>query len=226
MKLFLDSAQVDEIQHALGAWDLDGLTTNPRHVQASGKPFLRVIEEIAGLVAGTDKPVSVEVDPHLTDWGAIVRQGRELAAMSPNFVIKVGMSEAGCRAVRELARLGVRTNMTLVFTATQAWHAARSGATYVSPFLAWREAHGDEARSLLTEVAQVLERHRYPTRIIAAAIRNGRQLAEAALAGAHCATAGFSVYAESFRNPYTDMGNQIFGAAWDATATDPGPEAR
>ena len=88
----------------------------------------------------------------------------------------------------------------------------------------WRD--GDEARSLVAEVAQLLERHRYPTRIIAAAIRNGRQLAEAALAGAHCATAGFSVYAESFRNPYTDMGNQIFGAAWDATATDPGPEAR
>lgn len=217
MQLFLDSADVAEIRHALAAWDVDGLTTNPRHIQASGKPFLRVIEEIAALVAGTDKPVSVEVDPHLDDWEAIVLQGLELSAISPNFVIKVGMSEAGCRAVRALANRGVPTNMTLVFTAAQAWHAARAGATYVSPFLAWREAHGDDGRSLLTEVAGLLERHRYPTKIIAAAIRNARQLAEAALAGAHCATAGFSVYADSLRNPYTDMGNQIFGAAWDAT---------
>jgi transaldolase len=219
MQLFLDSADVVEIEHALEAWDIDGLTTNPKHVQASGKPFRRVIAEIAGLVAGTDKPVSVEVDPHLGDWEAIVAQGLELAAISPNFVIKVGMSEAGCRAVRALAARGVRTNMTLVFSPAQAWHAARSGATYVSPFLAWREAHGDDGRSLFVEVANLIERHRYPTRIIAAAIRNARQLAEAALAGAHCATAGFSVYADSFKNPYTDLGNQVFGAAWDATET-------
>ena len=84
---------------------------------------------------------------------------------------------------------------------------------------AWREAHGDDGRSLIVEVARLIERHRYPTRIIAAAIRNARQLSEAALAGAHCATTGFSVYADSFKNPYTDLGNQIFGTAWDATAT-------
>src|SRR3954466_16161460 len=126
MELFLDSADVAEIEHALTAWDIDGLTTNPRHIQASGKPFLRVIEEIAGLVSGTEKPVSVEVDPHLDDWEAIVRQGLQLAKVSPNVVIKVGMSEAGCRAVRALSARGVRTNMTLVFTASQAWHAARS----------------------------------------------------------------------------------------------------
>lgn len=219
MELYLDSADLGEIRHALEHWDIDGLTTNPKHIQTSGKPFRTVIGEIAGLVAGTNTPVSVEVDPHLADWEAIVRQGRELASLSPNFVIKVGMSEAGCRAVRVLAGDGVRTNMTLVFTATQAWHAARSGATYVSPFLAWREQHGDEGRLLCTEVVQLLQRHGYPTKVIAAAIRNGRQLAEAALAGAHCATAGFAVYADSFRNPYTDMGNQIFGAAWNATAS-------
>ena len=90
MKMFLDSAKTDEIKYALEMWDIDGVTTNPRHVQSSGKPFRTVIGEIADLVAGTDEPISVEVDPHLTDWEKIVAQGVELARISPNFVIKVG----------------------------------------------------------------------------------------------------------------------------------------
>src|SRR5437660_820777 len=102
MKMFLDSANTDEIRHALEVWNIDGVTTNPRHVQNSGKPFHRVIEEIAKLFAGSDKPVSVEVNPHLTDWKAIVREGLELSSLSPNFVIKVGASEAGFCAIREL----------------------------------------------------------------------------------------------------------------------------
>jgi transaldolase len=218
MKLFLDSAKTDEIEHALEVWDVDGVTTNPRHVRDSGKPFRRVIEEIAELVAGTDKPVSVEVNPHLTDWEAIVREGLELARISPNFVVKVGASESGFRAVRELARQGVRVNATLIFSVPQAWHAARAGAAYVSPFLAWREAHGDDARSLLTETLAMLRAHGYRAQVIAAAIRNARQIADAAVAGAHCATASFAVWQESFRNPYTTMGEEIFGQAWDATA--------
>jgi 6-deoxy-6-sulfo-D-fructose transaldolase len=218
MKMFLDSAQVDEIKHALEVWNIDGLTTNPRHIQASGKPFARILEEIAVLFHGTDKPVSVEVDPRLEDWRQIVGEALKLTRISPNFVIKVGAGEGGCQAVRELAARGVRTNVTLVFSVAQAWHAARSGATYVSPFLAWKEAHGEDTRRFIPEVAHMLKEHGYPTRIIAAAIRNGRQIAEAALAGAHCVTTGFSVYQESFRHPFTDMGNEVFGAAWDATS--------
>src|SRR3954453_23247633 len=103
MKLFLDSAQTGEIKHALESWDIDGLTTNPRHIKNSGKPFLRVLDEIAGLFDGTEKPVSVEVNPHLTDWKAIVEEGLNLAKISPNFVIMVGAGEAGFRAVRALA---------------------------------------------------------------------------------------------------------------------------
>jgi transaldolase len=216
MKLFLDSAQIDEIKHALEVWDVDGITTNPRHIESSGKSMERVLDEIARLVEGTDKPVSVEVNPHLTDWEEMVAHGLELSRVSPNFVIKIGASEAGCQAVRTLAAHGVRTNMTLVFTTTQAWHAARAGATYVSPFLAWKEAHGDEARQLVPEVVRLFAQHGYPTLVLAAALRNARHLAEAALAGAHCATAGFSTYADSFRNPYTDFGHELFGAAWDA----------
>jgi transaldolase len=217
MKLFLDSAQTGEIRHALEAWDIDGLTTNPRHIKNSGKPFLRVLDEIARLFEGTKKPVSVEVNPHLTDWEAIVEEGLRLSKISPNFVIKVGAGEAGFRAVRALASQGVSTNVTLVFSVAQAWHAARSGAAYLSPFLAWKEAHGDDPGTLIPQIVRMLDIHHYPTQVIAAAIRNSRQIAEAAVAGAHCVTAGFDVYQDSFKNPYTDMGNALFGAAWDET---------
>jgi transaldolase len=217
MKLFLDSARIDEIRHALEWWNLDGLTTNPRHVKDSGKPFRRVLGEIAELFSGTSKPVSVEVNPHLTDWEEIVREGTSMAKLSPNFVIKVGMSEAGCRAIRELAGRGVPTNATLVFSVAQAWHAARAGATYVSPFVGWKEAHGEPTQTLRPEIAKLLTNFGYPTQIIAAAIRNSRQMVEAALAGAHCVTAGLAVYQDSFRNPFTEMGNEVFQSAWDAT---------
>ena len=217
MKLFLDSAKTDEIKRGLDMWDIDGVTTNPRHVQLSGKPFRTVIEEIAGLFAGTDKPVSVEVDPHLTDWEKIVEQGVELSKISPNFVIKVGVSEPGFKAMRELTAQGVRINATLIFSATQAWHAARCGAAYVSPFIGWKEQHGDAADSLVPEVALMLENFGYESQIIAAALRNSRQIAEAALAGAHCVTAGVAVYEDSFRNPYTGMGEELFQNSWDAT---------
>lgn len=217
MKMFLDSAKTDEIKQALEMWDIDGITTNPRHVQASGKPFRAVIEEIAGLVAGTEKHVSVEVDPHLTDWEKIVSQGCELAEISPNFVIKVGVSEPGFKAVRELAARGIRVNATLIFSTAQAWHAARCGAAFISPFVGWREQHGDDAGSLIPEISVMLDTHGYKSEIIAAAVRNARQIADAAIAGAHCITAGVAVYRDSFSSPYTNMGEKIFQNAWDAT---------
>ena len=217
MKMFLDSAKTDEIRHAIDLWDIDGVTTNPRHVKDSGKPLRTVIAEIAELFAGTDKAVSVEVDPHFTDWEQIVEQGVELSKISPNFVIKVGVGEQGCKAIRELTKQGVRVNATLVFSVAQAWQAARAGAAFVSPFIGWKEQHGDPAGSLIPEVAVMLENYDYSAEIIAAAVRNSRQIAEAALAGAHCVTASMAVYEDSFRNPYTDMGEELFRNAWNAT---------
>ena len=218
MKLFLDSAQIDEIKYALEMWDVDGLTTNPRHVMVSGKPFRQVIGEIAELFAGTDKPVSVEVNPHLTDPAEIVKEGKELAALSPNFVIKVGASEPGFRAVRELTDQGVRVNATLIFSVAQAWHAARAGAYFISPFLGWKEQFGDSVRTFVSEIVEMLNRHGYKSQIIAAAIRNSCQIADAAVAGAHCVTAGLAVYQDSFKNPYTTFGEKVFCDSWDATA--------
>lgn len=217
MKLFLDSAKIDEIRHALETWDVDGLTTNPKHVQASGKPFRQVIGEIAELFGGTQKPISVEVNPHVTDWREIVSEGVELSKLSPNFVIKVGASESGFRAIRELTSRGVRVNATLIFSVAQAWHAARAGAAYISPFLGWKEQFGDAPDVLIRNVRTMLDNYGYGAEIIAAAIRNGRQIGDAAVAGAHCVTAGLAVYQDSFQNPYTNMGEAIFQHAWDAT---------
>jgi transaldolase len=217
MKMFLDSAKADEIKFALETWNIDGLTTNPRHVRDSGKPFRVVLSEIAELFRGAEKPVSVEVDPHLTEWREIVAQGRELAKLSPNFVVKIGASESGMRAARELASAGIRVNVTLVFSVAQAWHAARSGAAYISPFLGWKEQYGDAAGTLIGDVRAMLDRHGYASQIIAAAIRNTQQISESAMAGAHCLTTGLAVYQDSFKSPYTTMGEQIFQQAWDAT---------
>lgn len=217
MKMFLDSAKTDEIRHAIDMWDVDGVTTNPRHVKDSGKPFRTVIAEIAELFAGTDKAISVEVDPNLTDWEKIVEQGVELSKLSPNFVIKVGVSEQGFKAMRELTNQGVRVNATLIFSVAQAWQAARAGAAFVSPFIGWKEQHGDPATSLIPEVAVMLENYDYRAEIIAAAIRNSRQITDAALAGAHCVTANLAVYQDSFCNPYTNMGEEMFRNAWNAT---------
>ncbi len=142
MKFFLDSAMTDEIAYALDMWDIDGVTTNPRHVQVSGKPFLKVVAEIGDIFAGTNKPVSVEVNPHLDDWTEMVKEGRTLAAMSPNFVIKLPATEAGFKAVHELAADGIKSNLTLVFSAAQAVQAMRMGAAFVSPFIGWKESNG------------------------------------------------------------------------------------
>lgn len=220
MKMFLDSAKTDEIKHALEMWDIDGVTTNPRHVANAGKPFRRVLDEIAALVDGTDKPVSVEVNPRLTEWETMVEEGVRLAKLSENFVVKVGAGEQGFRAIRELTAQGIRVNATLIFSVPQAWQAARNGACYVSPFLGWKETHGDDVRALISEVALMLKHGGYSTQILAAALRTGRQIAEAAVAGAHCVTAGFAVYEDSFRHPYTDIGHDVFGQAWDSTPTE------
>ncbi len=217
MRLFLDSAKIDEIRHGLEMWDLDGVTTNPKHVMAAGASRMAVYRQIAELTAGTGKPVSVEVNPHLTDWREMVEEATTLAGLAPNFVVKIGASETGFKAIRELTAQGVKTNATLIFSVAQAWHAARSGATYISPFLGWKEAHGDNATTLIPEIVTMLFQHEYPSQIIAAAIRNSRQLAQAAVDGAHCATAGMAVYQESFQNPYTNFGDEVFRAAWDQT---------
>jgi transaldolase len=220
MKLFLDSAHVHEIEHALKMWHIDGVTTNPKHVQASGKRFETVIKEIGELVSGTDKTVSVEVNPHHTDYREMVTEGFRLAAMCPNFVIKIPATEAGFRAIPDLADQEIRVNLTLVFSATQALQAMRMGAYYVSPFIGWKESSGEETRRMVEEIVKIRENYRFETRVLVAAVRNGRQIVDAAVAGADIATAGFEVLSASFDHPFTDRGLKIFQSFWDKTATE------
>jgi transaldolase len=215
MKFFLDSAQVDEIAHALEYWNIDGVTTNPRHVQASGKPFLTVIREIGKLVEGTDKTVSVEVSPYYHTVEQMVVEGKKLAAMHPNFVIKLHCAEAAFKAIPLLARDGIRVNVTLVFSASQALQAMRSGAYYVSPFIGWKEANGEETRSFIEDLVAIRDNFGFNTEVLVAAVRNGRQIADAAVAGADIVTAGHAVYKEAFEHPYTQDGLKKFQAFWD-----------
>lgn len=218
MKLFLDSAHVDEIRHALDMWRIDGVTTNPKHVQASGQPFIRVIQEIGALVAGTDKPVSVEVNPHLDNYQQMVSEAVELAGLCPNFVVKLPATEAGFRAIPELAAKDIRVNLTLVFSATQALQAMRLGAFYVSPFIGWKESSAEETRGLIEDIVMIRDNYQFSTQVLVAAVRNGRHLADAAVAGADIATAGFDVLKAAFDHPFTDRGLKIFQEFWDKTS--------
>ena len=217
MQFFLDSAQVDEIQYALDAFDIDGVTTNPRHVQVSGKPFLTVIREIAKLVEGTDKTVSVEVNPHFMTYDEIMPEAEKLAAISPNFVIKLQCVEPAFKAIEALAKKDIRVNCTLIFSAMQALQAMRSGAYYISPFIGWKETNGEDIKGFVSDVVTIRDTYGFDSEIIVAAVRNARQIVDAAVLGADIVTAGLSVYQEGFHHPFTDEGIRKFTQFWDAT---------
>jgi transaldolase len=215
MKFFLDSAMTDEIAYALDAWDIDGVTTNPRHVQTSGKPMLQVVREIGRMVEGTDKTVSVEVNPHFDTVDQFVSEGRKLADMHPNFVIKLHCIEPAFKAISILAKDGIRVNVTLIFSATQALAAMRAGAYYVSPFIGWKEANAEETRGLIEDIVQIRDNYGFKTEVLVAAVRNGRQIADSAVAGADIVTAAHSVYKDAFDHPYTRDGLVKFQGFWD-----------
>lgn len=219
MKFFLDSAIVEDIDHALTMWDIDGVTTNPRHVQVSGKPFLTVVQEIGELFKDThNKTVSVQTNPHKhNDYKAIVSEAQKLADMSPDFIIKMPCTENGFKACKVLSDEGIRCNLTLCFSAMQALHAMRMGAYYISPFIGWKENNAEESRGFIEEVVAIRDNFGFKTEILVAAVRNARQIVEAAVAGADIVTCGMSVYQEGFTHPYTDMGLGKFQEFWDAT---------
>jgi transaldolase len=198
-------------------WDIDGVTTNPRHVSVTGKPFLTTIREIAHLFAGTDKPISVEVNPHHDEPQAMVAEAERLAAISPNFVIKLPATEAGFKAIPLLKEQGIRSNLTLVFSAGQAMQAMRMGAFFVSPFIGWKESNAEETGRLVEEIVTIRDNYGFSTEIIVAAVRNGRQIVDAAVAGSDIVTAGFAVYQDLFDHPYTHVGLAKFASFWDQT---------
>jgi transaldolase len=217
MQFFLDSALVDEIKYALDAFNIDGITTNPRHVQASGKPFLTVIREIAKLVDGTEKTISVEVNPHFMTYEEMVPEAEKLAAISPNFVIKLQCVEPAFKAMEALVKKNIRVNCTLVFSAMQALQAMRSGAYYISPFIGWKETNGEDVQGFIDDIVTIRNNYDFDSKIIVAAVRNARQIVDAAVMGADIVTAGLSVYQEGFQHPFTQEGIQKFTQFWDKT---------
>jgi transaldolase len=217
MKYFLDSAKLDEITYAHKNWAIDGVTTNPRHILASGKSFRTVIGELASEFKGVEFPISVEINPHLTKSEEMVAEAKILAKLSDNFVIKIPCNEQGLIAAKDLVKEGIRINVTLVFSASQALAAARIGAEYVSPFVGWKESSGEDTSDFIGDIVDIFDIYEYDTQIIVAALRNGKQIVDAALVGADIVTAGFEVYRESFYHPFTDLGLKRFSEAWDQT---------
>jgi transaldolase len=217
VKFFLDSAIVEEIEYALDTLNIDGVTTNPRHVQVSGKPFMTVIREIGELVEGTDKTVSVEVNPHLIKYDEMLLEAEKLASISPNFVIKIPCVEPGFKVIETLASKDIRVNCTLIFSTFQALQAMRSGAAFVSPFIGWKESSGEEIRSFIADTVTIRDNYFFETEIIVAAVRNARQIVTSAVIGADIVTAGLQVYQDGFHHALTQEGIHKFIEFWDQT---------
>lgn len=219
MKYFLDSAKIDEIRYAYKNWGIDGVTTNPKHIMASGKPFYKVIREIAEEFKDIDFPISVEIDPNITEADKMIEEAKKLAKISDNFCIKIGCTEQGLVAAKKLIEDGIKVNVTLVFSPSQALQAGRIGSRFCSAFIGWKEASGEDCSNYLQDVVEIYRNFNFQTEIIAAAIRNGKQIAEAASYGVDIVTAGFDVYKKSFYHPFTDYGTNIFIEAWNKTDT-------
>ena len=210
MKYFLDSAKIEEIKEAYYTFGIDGVTTNPRHFMVSGKPFLTVF------------PVSVEINPHLDDADFMVEEGKKIAALSSNFVIKIPCTEAGVAAARRLEQAGIRTNLTLVFSPAQAVWAGKNHSLFVSPFIGWKEANGEDCRAYIKDIVEIYKNYGFygRTEIICAAIRTPKQIVDCAVAGADIITTGLAVYKDSIRHAYTNQGLDTFRGAWDNTVTE------
>ncbi len=217
MKYFLDSGKIDEIRYAYKNWGIDGVTTNPKHVKNSGKTFKVVMQELADEFEDVEFPISVEINPHLEKAEEMIKEAKKFAKISPNFVIKIPCTEQGLVAAKSLEEEGVKVNVTLVFSASQAIQAGRINATFVSPFIGWQEASGVDCTDMLEDIMIAYENYGFTTEVIVAAIRNGKQFVEAARVGADIVTAGFEVYKDSFEHPFTDKGLKIFQDAWDST---------
>ena len=208
MKLFIDTANVSEIREM--AWLVDGVTTNPSLVAKEKRPFRDIIAEICELVDG---PVSAEVIGLKTD--EMVAEARTLAPIHDNIVIKIPMTEAGMKAVTILTGEGIRTNVTLVFSANQALLAAKCGATYVSPFVGRIDDMGGDGMGLVAEIQECYQNYLFTTEILAASIRHPRHLLDAALLGADIATVPYDVLKKAFNHPLTDLGIARFLKDWE-----------
>ena len=207
MRFFVDTAKVEDIKKADDMGVICGVTTNPSLIAKEGRDFNEVIREITQIVDG---PISGEVKATTTDAEGMIREGREIAAIHKNMVVKIPMTVEGLKAVKVLAKEGIKTNVTLVFSANQALLAARAGATYVSPFLGRLDDISVRGVDLIREIAEIFAVSDIDTQIIAASIRNPIHVTDCARAGAHIATVPFTVIEQMVHHPLTTVGIEKF----------------
>jgi len=210
MKFFLDTANIGEIREAAALGILDGVTTDPSLVAKEGKPFRETILQICDAVDG---PVNVEVVA--TDTEGMLREGHEYVTWHRNVVVKLPTTREGLKACKRLSGEGIRTNLTLCFSPTQALLVAKAGATYVSPFVGRLDDISHVGMDVVRTIVQIYKNYDYPTQVLAASLRHPLHVVEAALAGAHVATLPFKVLDLMFKHPLTDRGLEQFLKDWE-----------
>lgn len=210
MKFFIDTADVNEIREACALGLVDGVTTNPSLIAKSGRKFEEVIKEIASIVDG---PISAEVIS--LDHDGMIREALELAKIHPNIVIKLPMCPEGLKATKTLTAQGIKTNVTLIFTAMQALLAAKAGATYVSPFVGRLDDISQNGMGIIEDIRTIFDNYGYHAEIIVASIRNPIHVLDSALIGADVATIPYSVMMQLSKHPLTDAGIKKFLEDWE-----------
>lgn len=211
MKLFIDTANVDDIRKANDLGVICGVTTNPSLIAREGRDFVEVVKEITTIVDG---PISAEVIS--LDADGMIAEARELVKIHKNIVIKIPMTLEGLKAVKVLSADGIKTNVTLIFSATQALLAARAGATYVSPFLGRLDDIATDGSNLIKDIVNIFNIHNIKTEIIAASVRHLIHVTEVAQLGAHIATVPYNVIVKMAQHPLTDAGIEIFLKDWNS----------
>jgi len=209
MKIFIDTANIQQIKDAADMGMIDGVTTNPTLVSKEGKPFLELIKEICSIVDG---PISVEAVSQ--NWQEIVKEARHLAKIDKNVVVKVPLVREGLKAVKALGKEKIQTNVTLCFSAPQALLAAKAGAAYISPFVGRLDDIGQIGMNVVRDIRRIYDNYGIRTQIIVASIRNPLHVIEAAMAGADCATIPYDVLMNLIKHPLTDIGVERFLNDW------------
>ena len=215
MQIFLDTADVNEIRELSALGIVDGVTTNPSLVAKEGRPFREIVAEILQIVHG---PVNLEVVS--TDAPGMVREGKELAKLHDNVVVKIPLIAEGLKAVRQLSAEGIKTNVTLCFSALQALLAAKAGAVYISPFVGRLDDISAVGMDLVRQIVTIYRNYDFPTRVLAASLRTPIHFLEAALAGAHVCTLPAAVLRQLIKHPLTDSGLERFLADWKKVPQD------
>jgi len=211
MKFFIDTANLEEIKKAYSIGVIDGVTTNPSLLAKEKREPVALLKEICSIVKG---PVSAEAVG--TKSEDLIKEARELSKIAPNIVVKIPMTEEGLRAVRVLSSEGIKTNVTLIFSPSQALLAAKAGATYVSPFVGRLDDISHTGMDLIADIITIFENYLFETEVIVASIRNPLHVVEAAKLGAHIATIPYSVITQLLKHPLTDIGIERFTKDWEA----------